>query len=219
MREYVTGDDLRRIHWPSVARTGHLMIRQDESTRRSMATIFLDNRTTAMGADASPGFEKGVSVAASIGRLLIQAGFAVNLATLDSEATPVSETVLLETLASVSTIRTGAIGESLTRLRSAARSDTSLALVTAPPQGPELSAMSRIGTGFGRKLVVFVYPVSPSELPHEARREMESRASVARGTLLHAGWEVFVISPDGRLADVWRSSRRSRKLQVAGSLS
>jgi uncharacterized protein (DUF58 family) len=219
MREYITGDDLRRIHWPSVARTGHLMIRQDESTRRSMATIFLDNRTSAMGADASPGFEKGVSAAASIGRLLIQAGFAVHLATLDTEPTQVSETVLLETLASVSTIRSGAIGESLTRLRSAARSDTSLALVTAPPQGPELAAMSRIGSGFGRKLVVFVYPVSPSDLPEEARREMETRASVARGTLLHAGWEVFVISPDGRLADVWRSSRRSRKLQVAGSLS
>jgi uncharacterized protein (DUF58 family) len=219
MREYVTGDDLRRIHWPSVARTGSLMIRQDESTRRSMATIFLDNRTGAMGMDASPGFEKGVSVAASIGRLLIEAGFALNLATLETEPTLVSETVLLETLATVSTVRTGGIGESLTRLRSAARSDTSLALITAPPLGPELAAMSRIGTGFGRKLVVLVYPVSPSGLPDEARSELETRASVARGTLLHGGWEVFVISPDGRLADVWRSSRRSRKLQVAGSLS
>jgi uncharacterized protein (DUF58 family) len=219
MREYVTGDDLRRIHWPSVARTGHLMIRQDESTRRSMATIFLDNRSSALGVDGSPGFEKGVSVAASIGRLLIKAGFAVHLTTLDINPAPVSETVLLETLASVSTIRTGGIGESLTRLRSAARSDTSLALVTAPPQGPELAAMSRIGTGFGRKLVVFVYPVPLSDLPDGARMEVETRASVARGTLMHGGWEVFVISPDGRLAEVWRSSRRSRKLQVAGSLS
>jgi uncharacterized protein (DUF58 family) len=219
MREYVTGDDLRRIHWPSVARTGHLMIRQDESNRRSMATIFLDNRSSAMGAEASLGFEKGVSVAASIGRLLIQEGFAVHIATLDREPTLVSETVLLEMLASVTTVRTGGIGESLTRLRSAARSDTSLALVTAPPHAPELAAMSHIGTGFGRKLAVFVYPVSPSALPEEARSEVEARASLARGTLLHAGWEVFVISPDGRLADVWRSSRRSRKLQVAGSFS
>jgi len=219
MREYVTGDDLRRIHWPSVARTGHLMIRQDESNRRSMATIFLDNRVGAMGGDASPGFEKGVSVAASIGRLLIQAGFAVHLARLDREPTPVSETILLETLASVTTVRTSGMGESLTRLRSVARSDTSLALVTAPPQGAELAAMTRIGTGFGRKLAMLVYPVSPSRLPEEARTEVETRASVARGTLVHGGWEVFVISPDGRLAEIWRSSRRSRKLQVAGSRS
>jgi uncharacterized protein (DUF58 family) len=219
MREYVTGDDLRRIHWPSVARTGHLMIRQDESTRRSMATIFLDNRVGSLGLDASPGFEKGVSVAASIGRLLIQAGFAVRLATLDVEPTQVSETVLLETLAAVTTVRTRGIGDALTTLRSAARADTSLALVTAPPQGPELAAMSRIGSGFGRKLAVFIHPVSPSDLPQEARAELENRASVARGTLQHAGWEVFVIAPDGRLAETWRSSRRSRKLQVAGSFS
>ena len=172
-----------------------------------------------MGVDASPGFEKGVSAAASIGRLLIQGGFAVHLATLDGEPTLVSEPTLLETLASVTTVRTGGIGDSLTRLRSAARSDTSLVLVSAPPLGPELAAMSHIGTGFGRKLAVFVHPVPPSGLQELARAELETRASVSRGTLMHAGWEVFVISPDGRLADVWRSSRRSRKLQVAGSFS
>jgi uncharacterized protein (DUF58 family) len=216
MREYVTGDDLRRIHWPSVARTGQLMIRQDESTRRSMATIFLDNRSSALGVSASVGFEKGVSVAASLGRLLIQAGFAVRLATIDIEATQVSEAGLLETLATVTTVRTGGMGDALTSLRAAARTDTSLALVTAPPGGPELAAMSRIGTGFGRKLAVFINPIPLAGLPEEARRELENRASVARGTLQHAGWEVFVIQPDGRLAEVWRSSRRSRKLQVAG---
>jgi uncharacterized protein (DUF58 family) len=216
MREYVTGDDLRRIHWPSVARTGHLMIRQDESTRRSMATIFLDNRTSSLGVDASAGFEKGVSVAASLGRLLIQAGFAVRLAALDVEATQVSETALLERLATITTVRTGGIGDALTSLRAAARSDTSLALITAPPRGPELAAMSRIGSGFGRKLAVFINPVPLAGIPEEARTELETRATMARGTLQHAGWEIFMLQPDGRLADVWRSNRRSRKLQVAG---
>lgn len=219
MREYITGDDLRRIHWPSVARTGHLMIRQDESTRRSIATIFLDNRSSALGPDASPGFEKGVSVVASIGRLLIDAGFAVRLATLDMEPIQVTETALFEALAMVGSVRTRGIADALTTLRSAARADTSLALVTAPPQGPELAAMSHIGSGFGRKLAVFIHPVTVSSLPREARTEVESRASIARGALQHAGWEVFVIAPDGRLTDVWRSSRRSRKLQVAGSYS
>src|SRR6266508_4594195 len=71
MREYVTGDDLRRIHWPSVARTGKLMIRQDEATRRSSATLFFDNRSAALGNDGSPSFERAVSVAASVGRTLI----------------------------------------------------------------------------------------------------------------------------------------------------
>ena len=68
MREYVTGDDLRRIHWPSVARTGRLMIRQDEATRRSIGVVFLDNRAASLGSIGSQGFEKGVSAAAATAR-------------------------------------------------------------------------------------------------------------------------------------------------------
>ena len=45
MRQYQEGDDLRRIHWPSVARTGELMIRQDESSRRANGLFFVDTRT------------------------------------------------------------------------------------------------------------------------------------------------------------------------------
>ena len=58
MRGYQEGDDLRRIHWPSVARTGELMIRQDESTRRSTAVLFVDTRDAAVGQTHTPSFEK-----------------------------------------------------------------------------------------------------------------------------------------------------------------
>src|ERR1051325_724394 len=132
MREYVTGDDLRRIHWPSVAHTGQLMIRQDEATRRSIATLFLDNRSAALGGNGSPGFEKAVSVTASVGRLLLQAGFAVEFATLDRPSTPVAETRLLEPLCVVGPVRTRGISDALTAIRAAARADSSLAFVAAP---------------------------------------------------------------------------------------
>ena len=49
MRQYQQGDDLRRIHWPSVARSGDLMIRQDESSRRSNALLFVDTRMGSIG--------------------------------------------------------------------------------------------------------------------------------------------------------------------------
>ena len=42
LREYEMGDDLRRVHWRSTARTGDLMIRQDEARWRSRAAIVLD---------------------------------------------------------------------------------------------------------------------------------------------------------------------------------
>src|SRR5262245_59367241 len=58
MRPYVEGDDLRRIHWPSVARSGELMIRQDESTRRSTAVLFIDTRDSAVGQTHTPSFER-----------------------------------------------------------------------------------------------------------------------------------------------------------------
>ena len=35
LRDYEVGDDLRRVHWRSTARTGELMIRQDEARWRS----------------------------------------------------------------------------------------------------------------------------------------------------------------------------------------
>ena len=218
MREYVTGDDLRRIHWPSVARTGQLMIRQDESTRRSTATLFLDNRSGVVGHDGSPSFERAVSLAATVGKLLAQKGFALHLATVDSPATLVDETRLLEILASVSTVRTRSIGESLRALRATARADTSLALVTAPPPANEVQSLLRIGSGFGRKLAIFVYPASLVDLPSPAANELEARATSARSALQHAGWDVFMVEPDGRFSEVWQTGR-NKKLRLAGSLS
>src|SRR5207249_9812745 len=80
MREYEVGDDLRRIHWPSVARRGKLMIRQDEAARRSLATVFLDTRLSSLGHAHSPPFEKAVSAAASIGVHLSRSGYSLRLA-------------------------------------------------------------------------------------------------------------------------------------------
>lgn len=217
MREYVVGDDLRRIHWPSVARTGQLMIRQDETTRRSIATVFLDNRNSALGVAGAPAFERGVSVAATLGRLLIQAGFAVHLATVEGPAELVSESALLEKLSGLGAVRGKGTGEVLASLRETSRGDTSLALVSAPPLPGEVPGLIRAGTAFGRKVAVLVYPVDPATLPPDPAAELQARASTARHSLLHAGWEVYVLPPEGRLAPLWQPRRRLRRLQPAGS--
>ena len=44
VREYRVGDDLRRIHWRSTARTGETMVRQDEQPTRRRALVLLDDR-------------------------------------------------------------------------------------------------------------------------------------------------------------------------------
>lgn len=63
LRDYTAGDDLRRIHWPSTARLGRPMVREDEVPRRSRVTVVLDTRSTAFDSEQ---FEVAVSAAASV---------------------------------------------------------------------------------------------------------------------------------------------------------
>jgi len=218
MREYVTGDDLRRIHWPSVARTGKLMIRQDESTRRAAATLFIDNRAVALGDFGTPGFERAISVSASLGRALIRAGFALRITSADMAGREMSEELFLETLAGAVPARGKGLSEALTGLRRTAFGDSTLVVVSAPLAAPEAATLQRAGTAFGRKIVVFVLPFSPASAPPDAAAQIQSRANAARSTLQRSGWDVYVINPDGRLRDAWQA-RGTKKLQAAGSSS
>jgi uncharacterized protein (DUF58 family) len=216
MRPYVEGDDLRRIHWPSVARSGELMIRQDESTRRSTAVLFVDTRDVAVGQTHTPCFERVVSAAASLGVLLIRYGFSVKLATTQLPPQRVGEEALLDALAGVSHHTSRALSTGLTRLRMVAASDTTLVVVGAPPAPTELSSWIRVGAMFGPKVGAFVHPTDPETLPSDRRDQLEGRASQARLSLSRSGWEVVVLPPSRRLREVWHVER-IRPLVTSGS--
>src|SRR5690606_2589843 len=64
LNEYQPGDDLRHVHWRSTARTGVMMVRQYEETRRSHFVIGL-SRSSGDYATADD-FELGISAAGSI---------------------------------------------------------------------------------------------------------------------------------------------------------
>jgi uncharacterized protein (DUF58 family) len=207
MRPYQEGDDLRRIHWPSVARSGELMIRQDESARRSTAVLFVDTRESAVGKIHTPCFEKVVSAAASVGVLLIRYGFSMKLATTQLPPQRVGEEQMLETLAGVTHHASRTMSTGLTRLRIAAAADTTLVVVTAPPQPTELTSLIRAGAVFGPKVAVLVHPTDPDTLPPDRRAQLEGRASQAQMSMSRSGWEVVVLPPSGRLRDIWHASR------------
>jgi hypothetical protein len=65
IREYAPGDSRRQIHWRSTAKTGRLMVRQYEESRRSRMAVVL-GVAQAEYADADE-FELAVSCAASLG--------------------------------------------------------------------------------------------------------------------------------------------------------
>ncbi|WP_253941395.1 DUF58 domain-containing protein [Microbacterium sp. SYP-A9085] len=64
IREYVPGDARRQIHWKSTAKTGRLMVRQFEETRRSRLAVILSLARGEYETDDE--FELGVGVAASL---------------------------------------------------------------------------------------------------------------------------------------------------------
>jgi uncharacterized protein (DUF58 family) len=83
LREYQRGDDLRRVHWRSSAKTDELMIRQLETPWQSRALVLLDVRSASY--ESQDAFEKAVSGAATIVTHLVGAGFDADLWAGDAE--------------------------------------------------------------------------------------------------------------------------------------
>jgi uncharacterized protein (DUF58 family) len=164
LREYVVGDDLRRVHWPSSARHDDLLIRQDEVHWQGRTTIVLDTRVhTHRGHDS---FEAAVSAAASViaaawhrrdlVRLVTTAGFDSGIAAGQAHAE-----ALLEFLAAVQAIQPGSLIGVLEGLgRSGA--GASVVCIVGDVADPELRALVTLGGRVGSATVVTIHrSVSP----------------------------------------------------------
>jgi uncharacterized protein (DUF58 family) len=72
IRDYAPGDSRRHVHWKSTAKTGKLMVRQYEETRRSRIAVVLDLETARYGSEEE--FELAVSAASSLGVQAVRDG-------------------------------------------------------------------------------------------------------------------------------------------------
>ncbi|MEJ1089142.1 DUF58 domain-containing protein [Microbacterium sp. Mu-80] len=63
LREYVPGDDLRRLHWATSARRGQLMVREDADPSQPFLTVLLDDRAESY---REGGLDEAVDLAASL---------------------------------------------------------------------------------------------------------------------------------------------------------
>ncbi len=63
LREYVIGDDLRKVHWPSTARVGKLVVRQYVDTAQPYTVVLVDLRPEVYSSES---FEEAMDVAASV---------------------------------------------------------------------------------------------------------------------------------------------------------
>jgi len=80
MRDYVSGDDLRRVVWRASARTGRLLVREFEQGITDRIVVLLDtDRASHRPGEVSDTFEAAVRCAASLGVRHLQDGFSVGL--------------------------------------------------------------------------------------------------------------------------------------------
>ncbi|MBP3977320.1 DUF58 domain-containing protein [Microbacterium sp. BLY] len=109
--EYQPGDDLRHVHWRSTARTGTMMVRQYEETRRSHFVIGLSR--SAADYDTADDFELGISAAGSIGLRALRDSQRVDLRVQGRELPSGTGKQLLDSLSAIahSKPREGGIAE------------------------------------------------------------------------------------------------------------
>ena len=166
LREYVSGDDLRLVHWPTTARTGQLMVKHTVVTNEPRLVIVLDTQSGSYGDQRS--FEEAVRVTASLVSAGANQRFPTTLhtsggATVAADATGIGLTDALDTLAAVTTEVDDPGLRSLVRLAGRRHHGASLgvitgslctqvAVVSSVRQRYEMVTLVQMGPNYGRTI-------------------------------------------------------------------
>jgi uncharacterized protein (DUF58 family) len=215
-REYRMGDDLRKIHWRSSARTGALMVRQEERPWRGQSTLLLDLRAAGHVATAdhpvagvdprqTSSLEWAVSAAASIGSHVLLRGRELSLladpstdrlrfgdpVSLGHHLAGVREGGYLDFSPIAGQIRSAARDSSLIAVLGRLDPVTLRTLADAHPRG-------RSSPAFGLLLDVDTW--RDPDLDATTRAEMSAGASVLR----NAGWRVTIVRHGDTTPEAWQ---------------
>lgn len=151
LREYEVGDDTRRVHWKSTARTGELMIRQDEMPWQERATILLDVRRHVHTTES---LELAVSAAASIFEASRQSGALIRFVATDGTDSGFAEghghaEAILERLATVTTTRSDNLAAAAANLRKAGNGGALAVVTTDLATQSDRDALARLRARYG----------------------------------------------------------------------
>lgn len=191
LRPYVVGDDLRRVHWASTARTGDLLVRQDDPPWQGHLTVLLDARADRVDADR---FEVAVSAAASLLSAVAVRGDRARLVLTDGTDSGLVDAragrdTLLEHLAVVERHGPGALPEPAADGRSRTGG---LVVVTGSPTVDDVARVTAQRARFASVLLVAVGPPSADGPP------------LTGGP----GIDVVVVGADQGFGAAWEASRR-----------
>lgn len=214
IREYRDGDDLRRIHWPATARTGELMVRQEDRPATRRATVLLDSRSSVhRSGGSSASFEWAVTATASIVAHLLDLGYAVHLLTSQPKAeSRVHQDVDLE--AALDTLAEAELtgDESLADLLRSASSFTSsgglVVAVTAAMDQDRVHALASLRQPGSNGLAFVIDPT------RRGRSREDDPAGATQAALSNAGWSVQRVTAELTVPDAWRQVTGGERMVV-----
>jgi uncharacterized protein (DUF58 family) len=198
LRDYVVGDDLRRVHWPSTARHDELMVRQDEMPWQDRTTLVLDVRRSAHDADS---FERAMSVTASVLSACARERHLTRLLASDATDSTTSSGVahvesIMEYLARAEPTTQGSLRHCLDGLVRSVQGGF-LVAVLGRATTSELDALARLRRVF--RAVVVVATLGP--LPTRTR--------------LHGSLVLVDATRDGAFAPAWAATVAAERTEVA----
>lgn len=184
LRPYAVGDDLRRVHWPSSARTDDdLLVRQDDVPWQGRMCLVLDLRRECHDVDT---IERAVSAAASILRAHLRRGDHVRLVSTTGVDSgfgqgPSHLDGMLEYLAVADRSTRGSLHAALDVADRGAGG--ALVVVTGRPSGPDIDAVESLGAAVTARRIV--------------RLDTADRSAMGRRT------QILGVPPGASFADVW----------------
>ncbi len=191
LREYQTGDDLRRVHWPSTAKHGELMIKQLEVPWQARALVLLDTRAERYPTDEA--FEQAVRGAASAATHLYKGGFSPELWAAERAPGLRSGSRFQQAMDMLATITTTPhldLRSTVSRLRRQGVGGGALVIVTGIPDDGVLAAYRVLAKDFTRTVVMTV----------------GDRTTDGAGIFQRSGAVSVMVGPDSNWGPAWRTA-------------
>jgi uncharacterized protein (DUF58 family) len=192
VREYTQGESLRRVHWPTTARTGQLMVKELEDSPRDSVAVLLDCDPGCVAGDpADSSFDAAVRAAGSVLLYHVGRGRRSTLVTTgrDGVVQPVSRgesdfSLALDVLAAVEPDAPHGVASWLRELQRRTSDASEVVVVTANLEPSALEAILNAAT---RRIVSVVWIDAASYVGRP------SRAATGPLRLSAAGIPVAVI--------------------------
>jgi hypothetical protein len=214
LREYIAGDDLRRIHWPSTARAGRPILRQDEPLWQHRTTVLLDLRNTA-GFDGEA-FEQAVSAAASVIELAEQLDGPIQDGLIRLVTAAPQTRALLGTQFITASEELGFLHDrlALVEQRSAspsllemlqllnAQDGGSLIMCTGSTSEAEIADLRHASKRFSSRVLL-------TTTKDDTERTRPAHSSPAHSSPSHSGWLHLSLAPGASLDQVWSKAQSS----------